>query len=215
MRTPGKKCNGRESLPLSLSIPKYRHVPTVWMATAVGTITTLLLLASASPAYADNCSGLADCSVGIKIALVLAAILLLLLLGYFLAPLLATQASLALSRLALLNALRAAGVKFAEAAVVGIARTAAGRLIWLEVGTAASGLAHIVGRHGSQFAQWGARTGPQIANLIINTVRTATPIATYPGGVFDYAVKIGDRVRVLRIVIGNNGYIVTAHPLPF
>lgn len=174
-----------------------------------------VVVATATPAYADNCSGLSDCSVGIKIALILAAILLLLLVGYYLAPLLATQAGLALSRLALMNALRGAGVKFAEAAVVGIARTTAGRLVWLEAGTAASGLAHIVARHGSQFAQWGLRTGPQIANFVMNTVRTGTPIATHAGGAVDYAVKIGDTIRVVRVVFGSNGYIVTAHPLGF
>jgi hypothetical protein len=174
-----------------------------------------IVVATAGPAKADNCSGLSDCSVGIKIALILAAILLLLLVGYYLAPFLAAQAGLALSRLALINALRAAGVKFAEAAIVGIARTAAGRLVWMEVGTAASGLAHIVARHGSQFAQWGFRTGPQIANFIMNTVRTGTPIATYPGGAVDYAVKVGNTIEVVRVVFGSNGYIVTAHPLGY
>lgn len=173
------------------------------------------IVVTASPAHADNCSGLSDCSVVIQIALVLAAILLLLLVGYYLAPLLATQAGLALSRLALMNALRAAGIKFTEAAVVGIARTAAGRLVWLEVGTAASGLSHIVARHGSQFAQWGLRTGPQIANFIMNTVRTGTVVGTHSGGAVDYAVRIGDRIRVVRVVFGSNGYIVTAYPLPF
>jgi hypothetical protein len=165
--------------------------------------------------YADNCSGLSDCSFGIKVALVLAAILLILLLGYYLAPVLATQAALALSRLALMNALRAAGVRFTQAAVVGIARTVAGRLVWLETGGAAAGLTHIMQRHGSQFAQWGLRTGPQVANFIMNTVRTGTPIATYPGGAADYVVRIGGNIHVVRIVIGSNGFIVTAHPLPY
>lgn len=174
-----------------------------------------LSAAGAIPAYADNCSGLSDCSFGIKVALVLAAILLVLLAAYFLAPLLASQAALALSRLALMNALRTAGVRFTQAAVVGIARTVTGRLVWLERGTAAAGLTHIIQGHGSQFAQWGLRTGPQIANFIMNTVRTGTPIATHPGGAADYAVRVGNTIRVVRIVIGSNGFIVTAHPLPY
>jgi hypothetical protein len=184
-------------------------------AMSAAAATVVLVAATGTPAYADNCSGLSDCSFGIKVALVLAAILLMLLLAYYLAPILATQAALALSRLALMNALRAAGVRFTQAAVVGIARTVSGRLVWLETGTAAAGLNHIIQRHGSQFAQWGLRTGPQIANFIMNTVRTSAPIATYPGGAADYAVRIGNTIRVVRIVIGSNGFIVTAHPLPY
>jgi hypothetical protein len=176
-------------------------------AMSAAAATVVLVAATGTPAYADNCSGLSDCSFGIKVALVLAAILLMLLLAYYLAPILATQAALALSRLALMNALRAAGVR--------IARTVTGRLVWLETGTAAAGLNHIIQRHGSQFAQWGLRTGPQIANFIMNTVRTSAPIATYPGGAADYAVRIGNTIRVVRIVIGSNGFIVTAHPLPY
>ena len=192
-----------------------RLVSTIRAMLRTGLLVLTTLAVTTGTARADNCSGLSDCSVGIKIALVLAAILLMLLLAYYLAPLLAAQAGLALSRLALMNALRTAGVKLTEAAVVGIARTAAGRLVWLEFGTAASGLAHIVARHGSQFAQWGLRTGPQISNMIMNAVRTGTVVATHSGGATDYAIRIGNTIRVVRIVVGSNGYIVTAYPVPY
>jgi hypothetical protein len=181
-------------------------------------VASLLAAAAASAwprrARADNCSGLSDCSAGVKVALVVGAIVLILAL-WQLAPLLAAQAALASSRAALMAALRAAGVKFTEAAVVGITRTAAGRLVWLEVGSAAAGLQHIVQRHGAQFAAYGARSASQIANVVMNAVRSAQPVMTYPGGAADYAIRIGDKMRIIRVVIGDNGFIVTAHPVGF
>lgn len=176
-------------------------------------LVAVVVFGSPRQARADNCSGLSDCSFGVKVALVLAAIVLVLLLWQFL-PIIAAQASLAGSRLALMSALRTAGVKFAERTVVGIARTVAGRLVWLEKGGVAAGLVHIMQRHGSQFAQWGMRSGSQIANFVMTTLRTGTPFATQPGGAMDFLVRVGGVDRAVRIVVGSNGFVVTAYPIP-
>jgi hypothetical protein len=48
----------------------------VRIAVGVGLATTGIELFLPTPAFADNCSGLSDCSLGVKVGLVLAAILL-------------------------------------------------------------------------------------------------------------------------------------------
>lgn len=206
---------------------------------AVTAAAGLLVAGLAAPANADNCSGLSDCFSGnlLPALLLLLGLLLVIAAGWYLAPLLARFAigaalralltaaararapaaiarAIAAARQArLLAALRAAGAKFTPEAIVGITRTVTGRIVWLETGTAAAGLGHIMQRHGSQFAAWGLRTGPQVGQFIMNTLRTATPIATHPGGAMDFAVRVNGVDRVVRIVIGGNGFVVTAHPL--
>ena len=125
----------------------------------------------------------------------------------------AEAAATTLGRQALIAALRQAGVRFTESAIVGITRTVAGRIVWLETGTSAAGLTHIIQRHGSQFATWGLRSSQAVGQFLINTVRTVTPVAAQSGGAFDFAVRVGGVERMVRIVIGSNGFIVTAHPL--
>ena len=116
-------------------------------------------------------------------------------------------------RQALIAALRQAGVRFTQSAIVGITRTVVGRIVWLETGTATAGLTHIMQRHGSQFAVWGLRSSQAVGQFLVNTVRTLTPVATQSGGAFDFVVRVGGAERMVRIVIGSNGFIVTAHPL--
>ena len=48
----------------------------VRMAVGIGLATTGIELFLPTPAFADNCSGLSDCSLGVKVGLVLAAILM-------------------------------------------------------------------------------------------------------------------------------------------
>lgn len=123
------------------------------------------------------------------------------------------EVGIAAARQGLIAALRHAGVKFTEQAIVGITRTVVGRIVWLETGSVGAGLTHIMNRHGSQFAAWGLRSSQQVGQFLIDTVRTLTPVATQPGGAFDFAVRVGGAERLLRIVIASNGFIVTAHPL--
>lgn len=146
------------------------------------------------------------------------AILLALLAGYALVGTAAAvggaeAAGAVLGRQALIGLLRQAGVKFTESAIVGITRTVAGRIVWLETGTASAGLTHIMQRHGSQFAAWGLRSQQAVAQFLVNTVRTVSPVAAQSGGAFDFVVRVGGAERMVRIVIGSNGFIVTAHPL--
>lgn len=116
-------------------------------------------------------------------------------------------------RRALIQELRAAGVRFTESNIVRIFRTATGRIAWIETGTEQAGLRHIMQRHGAQFAQLGVRTEQEVAELVERTLATKVPVravGTAGGGDFAGVLQGG---RDLRIVVGNNGFVVTAHPL--
>lgn len=116
-------------------------------------------------------------------------------------------------RQALIQALRAAGVRFTESAIQGITRTVAGRIVWLETGNATAGLMHIMARHGAQFATLGLTSAQQVTQMIIRTLAAGTPVAVGARGAMDFLVRIGGDERLIRIVVASNGFIVTAHPL--
>jgi hypothetical protein len=69
-------------------------------------------------------------------------------------------------------------VQFTEAEIVSIARTPVGRIVWLERGGVSAGLTHIMKSHGAQFATLGLKSEEEVATLIINTLKTASPIRT-------------------------------------
>lgn len=115
------------------------------------------------------------------------------------------------TRASLIAALRAAGVRFTESAIQGITRTVAGRIVWLETGTASAGLTHIMARHGAQFAQIGINSAEEVTEFLINLVATQAPIAEDAEGAIEYVASVGGVDRIIRIVIGANGFIVTAY----
>ena len=116
-------------------------------------------------------------------------------------------------RKALIEELAAAGVKFTEEKIVEIARSAAGKVVFLEQGTAQSGLQHVILGHGDDFARIGVSGESNITNLIINTLKTQTAVRTLAGGEQVFKVVVNGVERGLQIVVANNGYIVTAFPV--
>lgn len=94
---------------------------------------TLSTVSNASPAHADNCSSLSDCSWGVNVALALLAIVLAIALWYALAPLIAQLIARQVVANAILGALRANTLRHI-------------------FGKAAHGLAPLVARLGSERA---------------------------------------------------------------
>ena len=114
----------------------------------------------------------------------------------------------------LIGQLRRAGISFSEADIVFITRTPTGRIVWLETGTTSAGMRHILIRHGNDFARIGLRGEAEIQNTLLRLTRTQSPVRISGGGVHVYRLAIGGTQRGIRIVIGDNGFIVTAHPAP-
>jgi hypothetical protein len=63
-----------------------------------------------------------------------------------------------------------------------------------------------------QFAQLGLTTAQQVAQFLINVVATQTPVAEEAEGAIDFLANVGGADRIIRIVIGSNGFMVTAFP---
>jgi hypothetical protein len=108
--------------------------------------------------------------------------------------------------------LRKSGAKFTEENVVGITRTAEdSSLVWLETGDSSAGLTHIMESHADQFAQLGVVGEENVANLILDTLSNEIPIGTVRDARI-FSVPFDDVEHELAIVVGNNGFIVTAYP---
>jgi hypothetical protein len=124
----------------------------------------------------------------------------------------AERQALEAEKRALLAQLKTAGVKFTEKEVVQVIRSAAGKIVWLEKGNAKAGLEHIMTRHGSQFSKLGVTGEEKVSRLIMDTLHTKAPVRTVKDGQV-FKVLMGGTEREMNIVVGNNGFIVTAYPL--
>jgi hypothetical protein len=94
-----------------------------------------------------------------------------------------------------------------------------GKITWLETGSGGeggSGLLHILERHANQFAQLGVDAS-NIPNVIINTLKDQNPSQVIPdavrgGDIRIFSTMVGGIEHGLAVVVGGNGYIVTAYP---
>ena len=115
----------------------------------------------------------------------------------------------------LLNELRTSGANFTESSIVGITRSAeTGLLNWLEKGTDASGLTHILARHADDFAKvFGITTPEDVSKLILDTLGNQVPGDINKTLRIFSDVSLGEFTHDLGIVVWANGYIVTAFPI--
>ena len=117
-------------------------------------------------------------------------------------------------RQALITEVVAAGHKISPAEVVQIARAPDGRIVWLERGDGASGLSHIL--RPDRINDVANRGVPltDIVNLAMRAVVAGTPLGRVREGGVAYEVEVGSGRRTeVVVVVGSNGYIVTARPL--
>jgi len=117
------------------------------------------------------------------------------------------------SAAALLDELRASGVKFSPDKIVAIGRDPNGKIIFLEIGDSKSGLQHIVNRHASEFAQVGIKEA-EIPAVVIKAITEGRVVGHQGRGterpIYEVVIK-GQRQR-FAVTVGNNGYVVGANP---
>jgi hypothetical protein len=118
------------------------------------------------------------------------------------------------ARQSLIAELARQGVRHTPENIVFIMRTAGGRIIFLESGTAQSGLQHIVAGHAGDFA---ARGIPQseIANAIRVALAEGRVVGTTGSGANTrsiYEFVFQGRTQRIAVGVADNGYIGTAHP---
>jgi filamentous hemagglutinin len=117
---------------------------------------------------------------------------------------------------ALIMQVEQAGEKISREDVVGITKDSAGKIVWLEkghLGAHASGLAHVIEEHGSQFNGKGIRNA-EIPQYLLTAVKYGE-IVGYQGrgnGRPIYEFKYEGKTHRVAITIGSNGYIVGANP---
>lgn len=120
----------------------------------------------------------------------------------------------------LINEVENSGAKISPQDVVGITRTPDGKIVWLETGGPKAGLEHIMDGdgtpgdlgHAQDFANIGVEGEDNVSKLIIDTLEHDTPVATRGSGkIFD--VTVNGVQRQILIVVGSNGFIVTAYPV--
>ena len=105
------------------------------------------------------------------------------------------------------------GLSISPDNVLGIAKSADGKIIWIETGTTGvrgSGLAHIIEEHGKQFSKKGI-DGSALPDYLLRAVTTGAIVGmqgTRP--IYEFAYN-GIRQRVA-ITVSRNGYIVGDDP---
>ncbi len=110
------------------------------------------------------------------------------------------------------------GVKYDKDSLVFVTRDKSGKPIWLEEGNTLSGLKHILDYadkgqgHADDFTKKFGVSRENIPKFIKDTITERKLISSAPdpkGGTdYIYFYKGGN----IKIVIGGNGYIITAHP---
>lgn len=114
---------------------------------------------------------------------------------------------------ALVDELVSSGEKCKPENIVGITKTASGKIVWLETGTKRAGLNHIIEEHGSQFCGKGI-SNDEIPNYIMEAVRQGNIVGYQgkkkPRTIYEFVYE-GKKQRVA-ITIGPNGFIVGANP---
>ena len=112
------------------------------------------------------------------------------------------------------------GKKINPKEIVFITRDPSGRIVWLEVGETEaeavehdgrpSGLKHILERHSRDFSELGI-SEKEIPSFIQNLILSGTVIGRDRGGII-YRNSMGEGLLPIAVVIGSNGYIVSAYP---
>lgn len=115
-------------------------------------------------------------------------------------------------RTSLIDDLIAGGTKITPENVVDIRKLPDGRTVWLETGNSNAGLRHIVGEHGSEFAQRGIPEA-EIPEVLFAALQRNNVVGYQGRGTgrpiyeFDYR----GQTHRLAITVGSNGYVVGAN----
>ena len=108
--------------------------------------------------------------------------------------------------------LQRGGTKISPEAVVEVRRLSDGRIVWLETGDSESGLAHILKSHGQDFANKGVPPD-EVSSTVIQALKDGKKVGVKRDGTPIYAATYGGKSWDMVVVVGSNGYIVSAYPV--
>src|SRR5262249_53168530 len=98
--------------------------------------------------------------------------------------------------------------------IVGIGKNSSGKIVFLEKGTAQSGLQHITERHAADFAARGIPEA-QIPEAVLKAATEGKAVGTVGSGRNArtvYEIEFGGKTQRIAVGEASNGYLVTAHP---
>jgi hypothetical protein len=104
------------------------------------------------------------------------------------------------------------GIKFNKKDIKFITKDKSGQTVWLETGNLSAGLKHIVERHEKDFKNAYNISKSQIPSYIKNVIKNGEIISSTTNSIGYTKVYKHDSKYYLVTGIGNNGFIVSAHP---
>ena len=113
----------------------------------------------------------------------------------------------------LMDELASSGVNYNPDDVIVVTKTVDDKLVWLENGTDAAGLNHIITEHADDFLNKGI-TQEQIPDYVMNALKNGE-IVGYQGrgtGRPIYEFTYNGEIHKVAITVGNNGFVVGANP---
>lgn len=120
-------------------------------------------------------------------------------------------AASAASNASLFKEMAANGVKFTPENVIRVTKIADGRIVFLEKGTSASGLQHILERHALDFVGKGIALA-DIPSVVMQAVSKGKIVGTN-GSAPVYEIFYGGKPKYISVGVGSNGYIVRSNPV--
>ncbi len=118
----------------------------------------------------------------------------------------------------LLDDLKTARAKYDPNAIVKIAKTKDGKIVFLEQGAGKAqskkpaGLRHILEEHGKDFARKGI-TEDQVPDAVMKAVTEGKVVGAAGRNRPIYEVEFNGETHHIAVTVGGNGYIVGANPL--
>lgn len=110
----------------------------------------------------------------------------------------------------LMQQLKKSGVKYSEKNVVMITKNYEGKLMWLEMGNANSGLIHILNNHRNDFKE--GTNIPLLLKKVLELKPIRHTIRNNGKNLADVFIYIKEKKRYL-VAYGDNGYIVSFYPV--
>ena len=107
--------------------------------------------------------------------------------------------------------LMALGIKFTPEKLIATGRTPSGQVVFIEKGSSAAGLQHIIERHGSDFASKGIAQS-DIPIVLMQALKRGEVVGIN-GTAPVYRVIYNGEAKYVSIGVGSNGYVVRANPV--
>ncbi len=96
--------------------------------------------------------------------------------------------------------------------IIGWSEVNKDKIVWLELGNIRAGIIHILLRHKNDFANKDIKSNLEIAKTILRTIQGKSYVKFEDSQIYKVTNDAGEFIMYLKVIIGPNGFIVTAYP---